>query len=322
MQMHENLFEISEPWLQYALCLKLQREKKEDLAVLRKKALADTKIKSFLTDVSDFHGIIVSGHKNPALPIHKLLFLLDLGLDPEVSEIDTAIKQILQHKDEHGVYQSSVNIPIHFGGSGLDTFGWSPCDAPLLLRALCEAGVDYEMHIKPGVDYLVSLNRTNGFPCASSSELGKWRGPGRKDDCCPDATLSFLKLLLATPDYAQSELVRQTAMNLLDLWETSRTNHPYMFYMGTDFRKLKAPSLWYDIVSVCDALSQVEGIENDVRFSEMLDIIRSKQDQNGMYTPESVYLKLAEWDFGQKKSPSPYLTYLILRIFKRMENKG
>jgi len=284
--------------------------------------LADKKIKGFLDDVSDFHAIIVSGHKNPALSIRKLLFLLDLGLDTEIPEIDAAIRQILSHSDVHDVYQSAVNIPVHYGGSGQDTFGWSPCDAPLLLRALCEAKVDYHSLIKPGVDYLISLNRPNGFLCACSNELGKWRGPGRKEDPCPYATLIFLKLLLATPDYAKNDLVLQSALNLLDLWETNRISHPYMFYMGTDFRKLKAPALWYDIVSVCDALSLVEGIKNDARLSEILDIIRSKQDKDGMFTPESVYLKLADWDFGQKKIPSPYLTYLIRRIFQRMKSKG
>jgi hypothetical protein len=103
----------------------------------------------------------------------------------------------------------------------------------------------------------------------------------------------------------------------LDLWQTSRQNHPYMFFMGTDFRKLKAPSHWYDIVSVCDALSQVAGIEKDDRYAEMLKTIQDKQTPQGMFIPESVYLKCKSWDFGQKIDPSPYLTYLILKIFQR-----
>jgi hypothetical protein len=318
----ENLLKISEPWLQYAIRLNILDEKKENLTQLRKEALTDKKIRGFLDDVSDYHKIIVSGHKNPALPIHKLLFLLEIGLDTSVPEIQQAIDQILLHKDAQGVYQSAVNIPPHYGGSGVDTFGWSPCDAPLLLRALCLADVDYPQHIKQGVDTLITLIRPNGLPCASSQELGKWRGPGRKEDCCPYATLIFLKLLLATPEYAKSELALMVANNLLDLWESSQTNHPYMFFMGTDFRKLKAPSLWYDIVSICDVLSQIEGVRNDARFIEMLEIIKSKLNKDGLLTPESVYLKLAEWDFGQKKVPSPYLTYLFHRILNRVNNKG
>ena len=314
-----NLLEISEPWLQYALRLNLFSQRKEDFVELKDDALKDPKIRGFLQDVSNFHGLIVSGHKNFALPIHKLLFLLELGLDTEIPEIKHAIAEIMTHKDKNGVYLSAVNIPLKLGCDGQDTFGWAMCDAPLLLRALCLAGVDYPKHIKQGVDTLIKTNRQNGFPCAASDQFGKWRGPGRKEDCCPYATLSMLKLLLATPEYRLSSITLDTAKALLDLWQTSRTSHPYMFFMGNDFRKLKVPTLWYDIVSVCDALSSVVGIHDDERFKEMLQVIRDKQNADGMFTPESIYLKLKEWDFGQKINPSPYLTYVICRLFKQIE---
>lgn len=87
--------------------------------------------------------------------------------------------------------------------------------------------------------------------------------------------------------------------------------------MGTDFRKLKAPATWYDIVNVTDVLSRYMCVINDYRFREMLSLIQSKQDENGFFTPESVFQKLKGWDFGQKKAPSPYLTYLCLRIYEQ-----
>jgi hypothetical protein len=105
---------------------------------------------------------------------------------------------------------------------------------------------------------------------------------------------------------------------LLCLWENSLERHPYMFYMGTDFRKLKAPAMWYDLVSVVDVLSNFEVAKADARFIEMLNLIKSKQDENGLFTPEAVFQKFKGWDFGQKKNPSPYLTYLCYRIFDRV----
>lgn len=72
-----------------------------------------------------------------------------------------------------------------------------------------------------------------------------------------------------------------------------------MFYMGTDFRKLKAPSFWYDIISVVDVLSRYESVRKDSRFQEMLSLIESKQHANGLFTPEAVFQKYKEWDFGQ-----------------------
>lgn len=314
----DKLLSKSEDWLQYAIRLYLLNEKKEELVELKCKVLDNNKIKSYLSDITDFHSTLVSNHKNPDLPIHKLMFLLDIGLDCTVPEIQIAIDGIMMHKDKNGVYQSLMNIPKHFGGSGENTFGWCLCDAPLLLLALIKAGVDYEKHIKKGVDFLISFYKDNGFPCTVSSELGKFRGPGRKDDCCPYATLIMLKVLMCVPEYQNSEITNNTANSILSLWENSKEKHPYMFYMGTDFRKLKAPTMWYDIISVVDVLSRCDNIKNDKRFLEMVSLIQNKQREDGFFTPEAVFQKFKSWDFGQKKTTSPYITYLCVRIFQQL----
>jgi hypothetical protein len=248
-----------------------------------------------------------------------LLFLLDLGFDMDLPEIKNAVDEILKNKDDQSVFQSMTNVPKHYGGSGVDVFGWCLCDAPLLLLALLKAGVDYQENIKPGIGYLVSLIKDNGFPCTVASELGKFRGPGRKDDCCPYATLIITDLLSYIPEYRDSPIAVTSVTTLLDLWENSIDQHPYMFYMGTDFRKLKAPSCWYDILSVAGVLSKYAFVRDDPRFAAMITMIRNKQDKDGFFTPESVYMKLKDWDFGQKKKPSPYLTYLCLCILERTE---
>lgn len=317
--MIEKLLSISEPWLQYAIRLNVLNESKEGLTNLRNEALKDQKIQTYLNDISSFHSMLVSNHKNPELPIHKLIFLLDIGFDMDIPEIKTAIDQLMTHKDKNEVYQSLTNIPKHFGGTGTDIFGWCLCDAPLLFFALLKVNADYQQYIKPGVDYLVSLHKPQGFPCSVSEEFGKFKGPGRKDDPCPYATLIMLKLLSEIEEYKDSHVVENCINVILSLWENSLERHPYMFYMGTDFRKLKAPAMWYDIVSVADCLSKHESAKADKRFHEMVDIIREKQDENGLYTPESIYTKCKGWDFGQKKTTSPYLSYLCMRILQRVQ---
>jgi hypothetical protein len=318
---YEKLLDSSDDWLKYAIRFNLCHEPKDALVELRKSALADTRIQRYLSDAANFHSSLVTNHKNPDLPIHKLLFLLDLGLDMDVPEINKAVNEILKHREQNGVFQSMTNVPKHFGGAGVDVFSWCLCDAPLLLHALLKAGMDYQEYIKPGVDHLVSFCRDNGFPCAVSPELGKFRGPGRKDDCCPYATLIMADLLSYIPEYKDSPAAVTSVKSLLSLWENSREQHPYMFFMGTDFRKLKAPSCWYDIVSVAGVLSKYKFVRYDPRFLEMITVIRNKQDKYGFFTPESVYMKLKDWDFGQKKMPSSYLTYLCLHISKRI-NQG
>lgn len=316
------LYDQSEAWLKYAIQINLLHTAKEENTSLLNSALADEKIQSALNNVAAFHQTLVTNHKNPMLPIHQLLFLLDLGFDMNIPEIKSAIDEILAHKDDNGVYQSMTNVPEHFGGSGEDTFSWCLCDAPLLLLALLKAGVDYEQHIKQGVETLVSFCRDNGFPCAVSPELGSFRGPGKKSDCCPYATLIMADLLSYIPEYKESSAAITSVQSLLHLWEASWEQHPYLFYMGTDFHKLKAPAFWFDIVAVANILSKYPFTHSNPSFLEMIATIKSKQRDDGFFVPESVNLKLKNWDFGQKKEPSPYLTYLCLRIFDQLREKS
>ena len=315
--MYENLLSISEPWLQYAIRKNLLHESREDLIDIKSEALQDKKILSYLNDITNFHNAIVRNHKDPDLSIHKLLFLLDLGFEMDIPEIESAITQIMSHKDKNGVYQSMTNIPPHYGGKGENVFGWCLCDAPLLLNALLKAKVDYQQHIKQGVEHLLSLCRKQGFPCSVSEEHGTFRGPRRKDDCCPISTLIMIKLLSKIDEYRNCDAVKDSIEAILSLWENSLERHPYMFYMGTDFRKLKAPAMWYDIVSVTDCLSRFEYVKPDPRFCEMIDLIKGKRNADGLFISESVYQKFKGWDFGQKKTPSPYLSYLCERIFQQ-----
>jgi len=306
-----------EPYVQYAVRKNIQGQNMHTSGELKFSVLSDTRIQKYLSDIADFNATLVTNHKNPDLPINKLIFLLDIGLDVSISEIDMAIQKILKNIDENGIPKSMTNVPEHFGGSGEDTLAWALCDAPLMLFALLKAGVSYEKHIKKGVEYIVGLQKQNGFPCVVSKELGKFRGPGRKDDCCPYATLIILKLLSVIPEYGKSELANSTINVLLNLWERSHEQHPYMFYMGKDFRKLKAPTIWYDILSVADCLSHFEFARKDKRFDEMIDIIESKANQAYQFIPESVYQKCKGWDFGQKKQPSPWLSYICIRTLGR-----
>ena len=313
----------SEPWVEYRTSVDLLNLPEEDCTVIdaRRHMLDHPQIQGLLDDVSGWPEQIVNSHKNATLPLHKLAFLADLGLTHQDSQIGNVIELICQHMDTNGVPQVLMNIPVHFGGTGENTWSWALCDAPIILYSLVKFGAGNNQSVKAGIKYLTSLLRDNGWPCAVSPQLGKFRGPGRKDDPCPYATLIMLKLLSEVKERKDNDESHIGAEVLLNLWERSRESHPYMFFMGTDFRKLKAPLMWYDIVNVADTLSRFEWLGKDARLLEMINLIESKEDTEGLYTPESEYKAWKGWDFGQKKIPSPWLTFIVLRLLKRMKNK-
>ena len=114
---YQKLLDRSDDWLKYAIHLNLCCEPKDNLAEQRNAALADDRIQSYLNDITNFHSTLVTNHKNPDLPIHKLLFLLELGFDMDVPEIKAAVDEILKHQDENGIFKSLTNVPKHYGGA-------------------------------------------------------------------------------------------------------------------------------------------------------------------------------------------------------------
>jgi len=310
-----------EPFVDYRTRVDLlgQSENEAEVVRARKEMISQPKTQLILQELKNWPGIVLSSHKSASQPFHRLSFIADLGLtkhDPDIKEI---AQKVFEHKSNEGPFQLPTNVPKHFGGSGRNEWAWSLCDAPVIIYSLAKFGLGEEEQVQKAVKFLAGLVRENGWPCAVSKELGKFRGPGRKNDPCPYATLAMLKMLSQFDEWKSSEEVHVGAECLLGLWEKSRELHPYMFYMGTDFRKLKAPFVWYDILHVLDVLSQFSWLRNDSRLREISEIVKSKSGNEGKYTPESVWKAWQGWDFGQKKQPSRWLTFLVLRILRRIQ---
>ena len=105
---------------------------------------------------------------------------------------------------------------------------------------------------------------------------------------------------------------------LLWHWEHQGQRKLYMFGIGTDFRKLKYPFVWYDLLHVVDVLSRFPFTRADPRLGEMVKAITTQADEKGRYTANSMYRAWKGWSFADKKNPSPWLTFLILRAIKRL----
>ena len=309
-----------EPWVEYRTRLDLleQSESEPEVVAARKAMLADPKIRSLLGELADWTGPVLNSHKSASQPFHKLSFIADLGLNVNDPPVKRIVQKVMKHQSKQGPFQLPMNIPMHFGGTGKDEWAWALCDAPIIVSSLIQLGMYDDPRVQNAIEHMNGLIRENGWPCAVSPELGKFRGPGRKDDPCPYATLVMLKVLAHTPALQDSTSSKIGVETLLSLWEESKEKHPYMFFMGTDFRKLKAPLFWYDILHVLDVLSHFAWARKDKRFRHMLKTVESKANADGQFVPESVWTAWKDWDFSQKKIPSKGLTFFVRRILKRV----
>ncbi|MEW5814723.1 MAG: hypothetical protein AB1798_04905 [Spirochaetota bacterium] len=309
----KQLAECGQPWVEYNTRINLLKEtgNKAEVKSIHNSLVHHSSVVSLTEELKQWPGTVLNSHKSAHQCYHKLAFLADIGIqqdDPGMAEI---IQQIKKHVSEEGLYQLPMNIPQHYGGSGTDVWAWALCDAPTILYALVKFGLKNELNLEKPISFLASVCQSNGWPCTVSKELGSFHGPGKKSDPCPYATLLMLKLLALDEKWSQSREAENGIESLLTLWADSREKHPYMFYMGTDFRKLKVPLIWYDIVHAAYVLSQYPTCRQDKRFQKMVSVIVNKTDSNGLFVPESEWKAWKEWDFGQKKKPSMWLTYII-----------
>jgi hypothetical protein len=308
-----------EPWVEYRTRIDLLGQAEEDPQVLDAyhATLTHPNIKKIISELSEWPGPILKSHKKAGHFLHKLGFLADIGCKGDDPGIQTITQRILEHRSSEGPFQVLVNINPRYGGMGVDQFTWMLCDAPLVTYALVKFGLGRNPEIQNALKYLASLQVDTGWSCAVSPDLGKFRGPGRKTDPCPYANLVMLQLLAQYPEKHNDPAIKIGVETILSLWEQRKEKRPYLFAMGTDFSKLKAPLIWYDILHVTDVLTQIPWVLGDVRLQEMVEIIKSKSDSDGAFTAESIWLDWKGWEFGQKKAPSRWITLTAQRIQKR-----
>ena len=308
------------PWVQYRTRLDLLGQSESDSEVIsaRQAMLAHPQIQTLLSELKVWPGPALRRHNDAAHLLHKLVFVSDLGIrvsDPGVKEI---VQKVLQNQSKEGSFQVIANVSPQFGGSGQDQLAWMLCDAPSVLYSLVKLGLRENPAVQSAAKHLASLSVENGWPCAVSPEFGKFRGPGRKTDPCPYGTLIALKALAQFPEWRDSKVCEIGSLNLLQLWEQRKERRPYLFAMGTDFSKLKMPLIWYDRLHVLEVLTQFPALKKDKSLLEMVNIIKTKSFNEGQFTAESVWKAWSSWEFGQKKTPSFFVTLLAHRILLRM----
>ena len=315
------LLEEGEPWVRYRTLVDLldRPENDPEVVAARRDMVDHPEVRKLIEDTAAWPGYFLKRHNDARHPLHKLAVLADFGLRADDPGMDKVVDAVMAHQAPEGAFQSVVLIPKAFGGTDEEMWTWMLCDAPTLLYALLCFGLDEDPGVKRAVKHLSSLISENGWPCAASSDLGKFKGPGRREDPCPYANLLALKALSRARETLTGPVTRKAADMLLWHWEHQGERKLYMFGIGTDFRKLKYPFIWYDILHVTDTLSCLSFTRKDTRLSAIVEIILDKQDDRGRFAPESVWMAWNSWGFGRKKAPSSWITLLCCRLLKRLD---
>jgi hypothetical protein len=308
------------PWIQYRTRIDLMEQSTDDREVIaaRQAMLKHPSIKTIISELAEWPGPSLKRHNDAGHFLHKLVFISDLGIQAGDPGVEKIIKKIMERQSQVGAFQTMANVSPNYGGSGKDQLAWMLCDAPSILYSLAKIGIKEDAAVQSAARHLASLSTDIGFPCNVAPEFGKFRGPGRKSDPCPYATLIALKALAQFSEWHGGQACKEGTHALLQLWEQRKERRPYLFAMGTDFAKLKAPFVWYDILHVLEVLTQFPFLKTDQRLTEMANLIKAKAGDNGQFTAESVWKAWSKWEFGQKRMPSSLMTFNVYRILQRL----
>ncbi|NHJ49879.1 MAG: hypothetical protein FK733_18950 [Asgard group archaeon] len=309
----------SNPWVEYNTRVNLlnQNPTKSEVIDARNKMINHPFVSEILNELEEWPGYALKRHNDAKHLSHKLALLADFGLKAsDHLTLSKTAEKVFQDQADDGMFQILINVPTHFGGSGKDEKAWMLCDSPTVLYSLIKLGYD-DKRTDKAIQYMTGLIRDNGWPCKANERFGKFKGPGKRIDPCPYANLISLKILANHKKWIDSDIAKVGAETLLTLWTQRKEKKPFLFGMGTDFKKLKTPFIWYDILHVTSVLTRFKWLKDDERLLEMINIIKEKTDDNGFYKAESVWRAYKDWDFGQKREPSPWITYSVYNILNK-----
>jgi hypothetical protein len=192
------------------------------------------------------------------------------------------------------------------------------CFTGILVEALAKLGYIGDDRLEKAYTWLITRQRLDsGFWCKNTGQLG---GPRQGEPSCAFATLCVLGALAVHPEYRESKIARQSANFLLTCWE-KRGHMKYAGHdsqIGSGWERLKYPFTDYRILKYLDTLSFLPSVRTDRRVQEMITLLVSKRDNEDRFRPESIHKVWGDFDFGQKKKPSRWITFLVYRVLRRL----
>lgn len=236
--------------------------------------------------------------------------LADFGLTRGDSGIDRACEYVL-----------STQLPW-------GAFGLRPppkpydCFTGVLAGALARLGYSEDERLDGAYAWLSGRQRIDGgFWCKNTGQPG---GSREQEPSCALASLWVLSALVAHPAWVGSQTCRRCATFLLGCWD-NRGRIKYAghdSHIGSGWEKLKYPFTDYRALHYLDSLSRVPHVRKDARVAEVADLLVSKHDCEGRFRPESIHKAWSEFDFGQKKKPSMWVTCIVYGTLARLDRSA
>ena len=278
--------------------------------------------RSLLDRLPDWEaGAPISGHDSPAFAPHLLNLLADMGVRAgDAPSIENLLDRMLAHQEPTGRLPSFGTVP----GSDTPVWGALLCDSHAITEVLVRFGRTRDPRVaraltRMGAD-LTDTPQGRAWPCVPHSTTG-WRGPGRRDDFCPQVTVQALRTFGRVPEPLRPPGLLDSARVSLRAWRMRGEEKPHLFGHGRQYKTVKWPPTWYSAMAVLDALAGFPALWRDAdpadpdrrALAELLACLATYNvGDSGRVVPGSSFRGFGGFSFGQKKAPSPFATARLL----------
>lgn len=252
---------------------------------------------------------------DPKDSIWKLSTLADFGLHRNDERIAGLAEHIFAAQAGDGAF-------LHGGFGHTKSWDTRPyiCISHVMTYALASFGYLDDPRLERAYQQLTNWQRLDGG--WHPNKLNLPGSPREEEPSCPFGTVNVLRAVAVHPTMRNGEVAHRAADYILTCW--SRRAEPYRpvgFGIGSTWDKVQYPFVQYQLLKTVDTLSLLPAIHTDPRYQEIVDRLKSKQNPGGRWLAESVNKTWSGFDFAQKKEPSPWLTFLALRIIAK-SNRG
>jgi hypothetical protein len=251
--------------------------------------------------------------------VWQLLILAELGADITDVNIKKACEFILNYSQDRQSGGFAYSASAKTGGGRHSEV--IPCLTGNMAWSLIRLGCLYDPRVKQAINWITSYQR---FDDGIQEALKGWPYDRLKAAClgkhtCHMGAVKTLKALSEIPDNQRSADVKNTIEK-----GTEYILKHYIYKRSHDLNLVAKPG-WlkfgFPLMYQTDAL-EILGIltqlgYKDERMQEAIDILISKQDDQGRWNLENSFNGRFQVDIEQKGKPSKWVTLNALRVLKR-----
>jgi len=324
------LMNSNEPYARWVTLASLLRRPADDPEVRRAHAqtLADPGVRMFAEELPRWGESDTAAHHSAAYLPNRLGLLADMGVrGGDLTQVEEALDELLAHQDESGRF-GTYGLP-----SGEDTGGRASlsCDMYAVTDVLLRFERTGEERVAVALERIekdaARTPQGRAWRCVPEKR-NLWRGPGRRADACPQVTLEALRVFSHLAPSERPEWLAEAARTPLEIWRRRTEERPYAFGHGYQFKSVKWPNFWYDVLAVLEAVGRYpetwtadHATAEDRRSVAELAacLIAYNFDAQGRVVPRRIYRGFERFSFGQKKRPSPFATARALVALSRLD---